>query len=416
MTVTQDSRTTPAAVSPTRRRLALLAMALGSFGIGGSEFIAMGLLPGMAEGLLPELMAANPEAGIARAGMVITAYAVGVVVGAPTLALLSVRFSRTTMIIALAVSLTAGAVLSALMPTFELTVLARFLAGLPHGAFLGIASLLAATLMGPGNQGKGVAVALSGIAVANLVGVPALTAIGQVAGWRAVYLLLAGIFLIAAVALYLTVPHVPRVPNRRILDELVALRRIQVWIVIVSAAVGFGGLFAVFSYIADITTEVTGAPATAVPWVLAVGGLGMVIGNLIGGTATDRSLNRTILIGFPLHIAALVLLYQIAHLSLAALILGFFAINLTKTALDPPMQTWLIRIAFRSEVLGASLNHAAFNIANALGAALGGAVIAAGYGMESPMLVAIILASAGFLLVATTLFTLWYRARRAMRG
>lgn len=398
-------------VSATRRRLALLALALGSFGIGGSEFVSMGLLPNMAQGLLPELMATDPETGIARAGIVISAYALGVVVGAPTLALLSVRWSRTSMIIAMAVSLTAGTVLSAIMPTFELTVLARFLSGLPHGAFLGTASLLAGTLMGPGSQGKGVAVALSGIAVSNLLGVPVLTALGQATSWRTVYLLLAGVFLIAAIALYLTMPQSPKASGRRIRDELAALRRVQVWIVIASAAVGFGGLFAVFSYIADITTEVTGASASAVPWVLAVGGLGMTIGNIVGGIATDRSLTRTILIGFPAHIAALILLSQIAHISLAAIIVAFFAVNLTKSLLDPPMQTWLIRIAFRSEVLGASLNHAAFNIANALGAALGGAVIAAGYGVGSPMIVAIVLACIGFLMIAATLFLLRHRSR-----
>src|SRR5699024_1039537 len=182
----------PHEIPARRRTFALLALALGGVGIGASEFATMGLLPGIADGLLGTQMAADPEAGIARAGHLITAYALGVVVGAPVLALLSVRWSRTSMITALAVALAAGTVLSALMPTFELTVAARFLAGVPHGAYFGVASLLAASLMGPGSQGKGVAVALSGLTVANLVGVPLMTALGQVAGWRAVYLVITG--------------------------------------------------------------------------------------------------------------------------------------------------------------------------------------------------------------------------------
>lgn len=197
-------------------------------------------------------------------------------------------------------------------------------------------------------------------------------------------------------------------------DELAALRRVQLWIVMGIAAIGFAGAFAVFSYVADITTRVTGAPQSAVPWVLAVAGLGMTIGNVLGGATTDRSLTGTLLIGFPVYIAALVGLFAVAHVSLAALMIGIFAVNLANSVLNPAMQTWLIRVARRSEVLGASLNHAAFNVANALGAALGGAVIAAGFGYEAPMAVAIVLASLGFVMVTATLIALRVRARRTL--
>ena len=171
-----------AVLSPTRRRIALMALALGGFGIGSAEFVSMGLLPQIAQGLLPEMMAADPEQGVARAGWAITAYALGVVVGAPLLSLLAVRLSRTRLIVVFAGLLCVSTLASGLMPSFELTLLARFIAGLPHGAYLGVASLLAASLMGPGSQGKGAAVALSGLTVANLVGVPMLTALGQAAG------------------------------------------------------------------------------------------------------------------------------------------------------------------------------------------------------------------------------------------
>lgn len=404
-----------AALTPARRRLALLAIALGGFGIGGSEFVSMGLLPGIADSLLPGLMATDPERGIAHAGVAISAYALGVVVGAPVLALLSVRWSRTSMIVAMAGALAVGTLLSGVMPTFELTVAARFLAGIPHGAYFGVASLLAASLMGPGNQGKGVAFALSGLTVANLAGVPVLTAVGQALGWRAVYLLLTLVFVLTVVALLRTVPRETKVEGRRMVDELAALRRLQLWIIIGIAAIGFAGAFAVFSYIADITTRVTGAPAAAVPWVLVAAGLGMTIGNLVGGAGTDRSLEKTLLIGFPLYIASLVGLFLVAHTSLTALIVGFFLVNLTNSVLNPAMQTWLIRVARRSEVLGASLNHAAFNVANALGAALGGAVIAAGFGYQAPMVVSIVLSLLGFVMVSGTLVALRVRARSTLR-
>jgi DHA1 family inner membrane transport protein len=415
MTLLDTPRPAASELSPTRVRLALLAIALGGFGIGGSEFVSMGLLPGIAHGLLPELMASDPESGIARAGIAITAYALGVVVGAPALALLSVRWSRTTMIMVLAVALAAGTLLSGLMPTFELTVLARFIAGIPHGAYFGVASLLAASLMGPGSQGKGTALALSGLTVANLIGVPILTAIGQSAGWRAVYLLLACVFVATFIALYLTVPHQEKAIGRSMVDELVALKRLQLWIVIGIAAVGFSGAFAVFSYVADITTQVTGAPASSVPWVLAAAGLGMTIGNIVGGITTDRSLKGTLLIGFPLYITALVALFAVAHTSLTALIIAFFVANLVNSSLSPAMQTWMIRIAHRSELLGASMNQAAFNVANALGATLGGAVIAAGFGYKAPMVVAIVLASTGFAMVVATLIALKVRSRRTLQ-
>lgn len=410
----ETASTAPHELSAVRRTLALLALALGGVGIGASEFATMGLLPGIADGLLGAQMASDPDAGIARAGHLITAYALGVVVGAPVLALLSVRWSRTSMITALAVALVVGTVLSALMPTFELTMAARFLAGLPHGAYFGVASLLAASLMGPGSQGKGVAVALSGLTVANLVGVPLMTALGQVAGWRTVYLVIAGIFAATVLALRWAVPPQPAVPGRRAVDELLALRRVQLWVVMGIAAVGFAGGFAVFSYVADITTQVSGASAGMVPWVLAAAGLGMTLGNVLGGVTTDRSLRGTLLLGFPVYIAALVGLFLAAPGSLPGLIIGLFVVNAANSVLNPALQTWLIRVAHRSEVLGASLNHAAFNVANALGAALGGAVIAGGLGFRAPMVVAIVLASTGFALVLATLAALRVRSRRTL--
>lgn len=355
-----------AVLSPTRRRIALMALALGGFGIGSAEFVSMGLLPQIAQGLLPEMMAADPEQGVARAGWAITAYALGVVVGAPLLSLLAVRLSRTRLIVVFAGLLCVSTLASGLMPSFELTLLARFIAGLPHGAYLGVASLLAASLMGPGSQGKGAAVALSGLTVANLVGVPMLTALGQAAGWRAAFLTIAAVFALTAVLVATTIRSQPAPQGRRIQDELRAFSRVQLWVVMLIAAVGF----AVFSYIADIGQQVAGMSAGFIPVLLAVAGLGMTIGNAIGGFTTDRSLDRTLLVAFPLYIAAMVLLVSVVT-DPVGLSIAFFLTNMGHATLGPAMQTWLMRIAGPSEMLGASLHHAAFNVANALGALLG---------------------------------------------
>ncbi len=398
-------------ISTARRRYALFALALGGFGIGSAEFVSMGLLPGIAQSLLPDTMAVDPEQGIAHAGLMISAYALGVVIGAPTLALLAVTMSRSRMIVLMAGALALGTLLSALMPTFELGLLARFVAGVPHGAYFGLASLLAASLMGPGNQGKGVALAMSGLTVANLAGVPVLTAIGQAAGWRVAYGIIALIFGATVILLVRAVPRQEKPVGRRLIDELRAFRRLQLWVVMGIAAIGFAGAFAVFSYISDIARNVAGAPASFVPWLLAAAGLGMTIGNLLGGWAADRSLFGTLLGTFPVYIGALVAMVLSAH-SPTGLILTFFLVNLANAVLIPPMQTWLIRIAGRSEVLGASLNHASFNVANALGAALGGAVIAAGLGFEAPILIALALSVLGMGMVVTALTLLRIRSRR----
>src|SRR5688572_18238337 len=178
-------------LSPARVRLALLALALGGFGIGAAEFAAMGVLPEIARDLLPGLAASDPEAAIARAGILISAYAAGVVVGAPTIAVVAARFPRKGLLLALVIAFTVGNVATALAPTFELVVVSRFVAALPHGAYFGIAALVAASLMGPGKRGQGIALVLSGLTIASVIGVPAITFLGRNAGWRTAYLAVA---------------------------------------------------------------------------------------------------------------------------------------------------------------------------------------------------------------------------------
>lgn len=382
------------APSPARVRLALLALALGGFGIGATEFVAMGLLPEIARDLLPDLAARDPDEAIARAGIVIAAYALGVVVGAPTIAALSARFPRKGLLLVLAGVFTLGTVGSALAPTFELVVLARFVAALPHGAYFGVAALVAASLMGPGRRGQGIAMVLSGLTVANVVGVPAITALGQATDWRVAYLAVAAIFGLTALAIVVAVPRSPGDPAATLRRELAGFARPAVWFALLTGALGFGGFFAVYSYVAPLTTEVTGLAPALVPVALVVLGLGMTIGNLVGGRLADRGALRAIFILFAALMGSLLGL-ALAAPTAPGLFAGLFAVGFACAAISPAIQTRLMDVAGDSQTLAAAANHAALNVGNALGAALGGLVIAAGWGYVAPTWVGLALCGPG---------------------
>ncbi|MFD1718660.1 MFS transporter [Georgenia deserti] len=383
-------------LSTTRRNLALFALALGGFGIGTTEFVSMGLLPQIGEELIPGFATA-PQAGIARAGWLITVYALGVVIGAPVTAVVAAKLSQRTLVLILAAAFTTANLASALMPTFELTALARFASALPHGAYFGVASLFAARLMGPGKQGAGVALALSGLTIANVVGVPLGTLLGQTAGWRWAYVAVAVIFAVALLIAFLTLPRVAGNPDRGALRELAAFRNPRLWLMLAVGAIGFGGFFAVYSYIAEVTTRSAGLAESAVPWVLATLGVGMTVGNVIGGWASDRDLTRTLLLGFSTYIVIMAL-YATLAAQPVALFLLVFGVGATGSALIPSIQSRIIRIAGDAELLGAAMNHAAFNVGNSLGAWLGGLVIAGGFGYLAPGWVGAALAATGCIL------------------
>lgn len=388
-------------LSPTRIRLALLALALGGFGIGATEFVAMGLLPDIASDLLPGLYAANPADANAQAGWIISAYALGVVVGAPTIAAAAARWPRKRLLLALLVTFTLGTVAAAVAPTFPLVLLARFAAALPHGAYFGIASLVAASLMGPGKRGRGVAFVLSGLTIANVVGVPAITWLGQQAGWRVAYLAVAAIFAITFLAVALAVPWQAGNPSATVRRELAAFRRTQVWFALAIGAIGFGGLFALYTYIAPIVTDVAVLPQWGVPLMLVCCGLGMTVGNLLGGAMADRSVKRTMITFFVVLIVALVGIGVLAQ-NWIALAVGVFLVGGSSSAISPAIQTRLMDVARDSQSIAAALNHSALNIGNSLGAYLGGVAIAAGLGYLAPVWVGLGLSACGLILAIGT--------------
>ena len=397
-------------LSPTRVRLAILALAVGAFGIGTTEFVAMGLLPNIATDLLPELAARSQEQANAQAAWLITAYALGVVVGAPTIAALVARYRRKTVLLWLGVAFTVGTLASAVLPSFGLVLLARFVAALPHGAYFGMAALVAASLMGPGKRGKGVALVMTGLTIANVVGVPFATWVGQEFGWRSAYLIVTGIFALATVTIWFAVPVQAGNPQQTMRRELRVFRRGQVWFVLGFGSIGFGGLFAVYSYLAPLVTEVAGESATLVPWALATMGVGMTIGNLVGGHLADRGVKRALIVFFALMIVVLTALALTATWT-PTMFLFVFAVGFASQGLGPAIQTRLMDVAGDSQSLAAALNHSALNIGNALGAFLGGVVIAGGLGYLAPVWTGVVLTVIGLGIVITS-FTVERRQLR----
>jgi DHA1 family inner membrane transport protein len=384
-------------ISVRRRRFALLSLAMGGFAIGATEFVAMGLLPNIARALLPGTFAQSPDQATAHAGLLISAYALGVVVGAPTIAATTSHVPRKKLLLILLAAFVIGTVASAVLPTFGLVLLARFAAGLPHGAYFGVASLAAASLMGPGNRGKGVAFVLAGLTISNIVGVPLITFLGQIAGWRIAYLAVALIFALTFVAVGLALPQQEAQHGASIRRELRAFRQPQVWLVMGIGAVGFGGFFAVYSYVSTAVTQGAGYPEGVVPFVLVAIGIGMTIGNLLGGWGADKSIRKTMFIGFAGLLVALVGYGVTSHLIVGVFVFAFL-LGLTSSLIGPVVQTRLMEVAGESTVIAAALNHSAFNIGNSLGAYLGGVVIAAGLGFAAPAWVGVLLALGGVVL------------------
>jgi DHA1 family inner membrane transport protein len=346
-------------------------------------------------------------------GWLISAYALGVVVGAPTIAAAAARWPRKQLLLALLAAFTLATIASALLPSFGLVLVARFVAALPHGAYFGIASLVAAELMGPGKRARGVAIVLSGLTIANVIGVPSITWLGQVAGWRVAYVAVAALFAVTFIAVLVAVPFQNGNPGATMRSELRAFGRLQVWFALLIGAVGFGGLFAVYTYVAPLVIEITGLPAMAVPLVLVVVGLGMTAGNFVGGALADRSVRRTMYAFFGVMLAALLLLALSAE-TLPGLFIGVFLVGGAASALSPTIQTRLMDVAHESQSIAAALNHSALNLGNALGAYLGGVVIAAGLGYLAPIWVGFGLSVLGVALAAVTFAIDRNRRRRGV--
>jgi DHA1 family inner membrane transport protein len=386
---TETTRAELAAASPARYGPAVLALAMGGFAIGTTEFMAMGLLPQIAEGV---------DVSIPTAGHLISAYALGVVIGAPVLAFLGARLPRRGLLVALMVTYAGANALSAMAGSFGLLLVARFLCGVPHGAFFGVASLVAAGLAPRGREGRAVATVMIGLSFANVVGVPAATWLGQAVGWRAAFWVAAGLAVVTAALVTVFLPAFPGDAAATGRRELQLFAEPQAWLTLLAGAIGFGGMFALYSYIAEVVTNVGGLPESAVPVFLLAFGLGMVAGTWVAGALADWSVFRALL-GSSLAMALLLLLYAaLAPAGWWALIPAFL-VAVASSVLVVNLQLRLMSVAGDSQTLGAAMNHSSLNIGNALGAWLGGLVIAAGWGYRAPALVGVVLALAGLVVL-----------------
>jgi DHA1 family inner membrane transport protein len=375
-------------------RLPVFALALGAFAIGTTEFVTMGLLPEMA---------ATFDVSIPTAGWLVTAYALGVVVGAPLLTAAAHRHPRRQVLVALLVLFTLGHVLSVLAPTFGVLVASRVISALTHGAYFGASALVARQLAAPGRQGQAMAMVATGVTVANVVGVPLGTAVGQHLGWRTTYGIVAvlGVLTIGAIARF--VPSL-EAPGGHLRDELRAFGRPQVWLTLVITVLGFSGMFTVLSYITPLLTDVAGYSESHVPWLLVLFGLGTTSGNLLGGRLADWSIPRTLVGGFVCLAVVFTLFWATSAHAVAAGV-GVFAFGFNGFAMGTAIQARAILAAGGGASLVAASQQAAFNVGNALGAFLGGTVIAMGLGYRAPILVAGVLALIGLavMLVAVRL-------------
>ncbi|WP_120521743.1 MFS transporter [Arthrobacter celericrescens] len=384
--MTQTKAPAAAAKRGTRHlALAIFALAMGGFAIGTTEFAMMGLLKEIEHGL----RISTPEAG-----NLISAYALGVVVGAPVFAALGARLPRKNLALGLMLFLSVANLTSFIAPDYGTMLLSRFASGLPHGAFFGVAAVIAASLVAPTKRGWAISMVMAGLTVANVIGVPAATWMGQAFGWRLLFVVVGVIGALTTALIWKFVPFEAAHPGASIRRELGALRRGQVWFALLIGIIGFGGFFATYTYIAHTMTFVAGMPEAMVPLVVALYGLGMVAGNILGGRIADKSVMGTIYRVLPAIALALVVYAVAAHWAWSALIM-VFVVGGTGSMLVPALQTRLLDASPDAPSLASSLNHSALNVANALGAFLGGVVIAWGWGYVAPALVGAVLAVLG---------------------
>jgi MFS transporter, DHA1 family, inner membrane transport protein len=370
----------------------IIALALGSFAIGTGEFAIMGLLPDVAKTFAVTLP---------QAGYVISAYALGVVVGAPAFAIIGAKMSRRAMLLMFMAVFAVGNLGSAVAPDFWSFTALRFVSGLPHGAYFGVGALVAASLVPLTMRTRAVGWVMLGLTVATLAGTPFMTFFGQSISWRFMFISVGVIGVLTVTSLWFLLPKDRVDAGASVMRELVAFTHPQVLLTLTLAATGFGGMFAVFSYIAATTTQVAGLSVSMIPVIMILFGLGMNVGNLVGSRLADISLMGTI--GGMMAFNILVMtLFGLTAANPVMLSISIFLIGCTFAA-GPAMQSRLMDVAADGQTLAAASMHSAFNIANAIGALLGGLVIANGYGFAATGYVGAVLSVLGLVVFGVSL-------------
>ncbi|GAS94472.1 MFS transporter arabinose efflux permease [Mycolicibacterium canariasense] len=355
--------------------IGLIALAIGGFGIGLTEFVIMGLLPEVATDF---------AVSEATAGYLISGYALSVAVGAVLLTAAVTRFDRKRVLLGLMVLFIVGNLMSAIAPTYVVMLGGRIVAALCHGAFFGIGSVVAADLVAENKRASAIAMMFAGLTVANVLGVPLGTLLGQQLGWRSTFWAITVIGVVAMIGIAALVPDIERDDYTGLRGELRAFRHPQVWLSKVITILGYGGMFGAFTYIAFTLTEVSGFASSSVPWLLVLFGVGLLVGNTLGAKAADRALTPALISILALLTVVLVGFAATAQYKVSAVI-ALFLMGAFGFATVPGLQMRIMNYAAGAPTLASGANIAAFNVGNALGAWLGGLTIAAGLGFTSPI-------------------------------
>ena len=370
--------------------LGLIALAMGGFGIGLTEFVIMGLLPEVS---------ADFEVTESVAGYLISGYALSVALGAILLTAAVTRFERKKVLLSLMVLFIIGNLMSALAPSYEVMMGGRIVAALCHGAFFGIGSVVAADMVAPNKRAGAIAMMFAGLTIANVLGVPFGTLLGQQLGWRSTFWAITVIGVIALIGIAALVPTTPAsTTGGGLRGELGAFRNKQVWLSIAITILGYGGMFGAFTYIAFTLTEVTGFATSSVPWLLILFGSGLFVGNFLGAKAADRSLTKALVWILAILTVVLIVFAATAE-SKVVTVISLFFMGAFGFATVPGLQMRIMNYASAAPTMASGANIAAFNVGNALGAWLGGITIAAGLGFTSPIWMGAAVTVAGLLVL-----------------
>jgi len=367
----------------------LLALSTGAFGIGITEFAPMGLLPDMADGL---------GVSIPAAGLLVSAYALGVMLGAPLMTLTTAKMKRRTLLIALMGIFTIGNFLSAIASDYAMLMAARVITSLNHGAFFGVGSVVAASIVAPEKRASAVAAMFMGLTLANVIGVPLAPWIGESFGWRSAFGGIAVWGLITMAALWFALPNTRQEEGTNMFAELGVLKRREVLVALALTAIGSAAMFTVFTYIAPILKDATGIGTLHVTAMLVIYGLGLTLGNWLGGVFADRSIDRTLIVSLA-ALAGLLVLFAVTMFSPLAAAINIFAWGVATFAIVPPLQMRVMEAASDAPNLASAVNIGAFNLGNAVGAAVGGGVIGMGLGFPAVSIAGAVMAAAGLAIV-----------------
>ena len=367
----------------------LIALAFGGLAIGMTEFTMMGILPDIAD---------NLKIDIPTAGFLIAVYAIGVVIGAPILVLFTGKYPPKKVLLFLMLLFVVFNGLFAIAPTFETLIISRFMSGLPHGAFFGVGSVVAAKLAEKGKEAQAISIMFTGMTIANLAGVPLGTYIGHYYSWRYTYIFISFLGLLTFFSIYYWLPKIEAHKGGNLFGQLKFFKQKKAWLLIAIISIGTGGLFAWISYIAPMVTNVSHVNPDNVPFIMILVGLGMFFGNLIGGKIADSiSPTKAAIVSFGAMSVCLTVVYFTAHIEIMAYIMSFVT-GLIAFTIGSPIQMMLINAAKGAETLAASAGQASFNVGNTLGAFFGGIPIAMGFGYNTPVLIGVVMAFIGVIL------------------